>query len=98
MLLAASVAVLLSRVLFLPPTLEDIDSVNFALALERFDPRLHQPHPPGYPVFMLLAKGVLSLAGSPAWPKRQHLLELAGLYWHFVDIVWIFLFPLLYLL
>jgi cytochrome c oxidase subunit 3 len=30
---------------------------------------------------------------------RQHesLLELTGLYWHFVDIVWIFLFPLLYL-
>jgi cytochrome c oxidase subunit III len=25
-------------------------------------------------------------------------LEMAGLYWHFVDIVWIFLFPLLYLL
>jgi heme/copper-type cytochrome/quinol oxidase subunit 3 len=24
-------------------------------------------------------------------------LELAGLYWHFVDVVWIFLFPLLYL-
>jgi cytochrome c oxidase subunit III len=24
-------------------------------------------------------------------------LEVAGLYWHFVDIVWIFLFPLLYL-
>jgi cytochrome c oxidase subunit 3 len=23
--------------------------------------------------------------------------ELIGLYWHFVDIVWIFLFPLLYL-
>jgi cytochrome c oxidase subunit 3 len=22
---------------------------------------------------------------------------MAGLYWHFVDIVWIFLFPLLYL-
>jgi cytochrome c oxidase subunit 3 len=22
---------------------------------------------------------------------------LSGLYWHFVDIVWIFLFPLLYL-
>lgn len=29
----------------------------------------------------------------------QHtlMLELVGLYWHFVDIVWIFLFPLLYL-
>jgi cytochrome c oxidase subunit III len=24
--------------------------------------------------------------------------ELAGLYWHFVDIIWIFLFPMLYLL
>ena len=24
-------------------------------------------------------------------------LEMAGLYWHFVDIVWVFLFPLLYL-
>jgi cytochrome c oxidase subunit III len=24
--------------------------------------------------------------------------ELAGLYWHFVDVVWIFLFPLLYLI
>lgn len=25
-------------------------------------------------------------------------IELAGLYWHFVDVVWIFLFPLLYLI
>ena len=25
-------------------------------------------------------------------------IELAGLYWHFVDLVWIFLFPLLYLI
>ena len=24
--------------------------------------------------------------------------EMVGLYWHFVDIIWIFLFPLLYLL
>jgi cytochrome c oxidase subunit 3 len=24
--------------------------------------------------------------------------EIVGLYWHFVDIVWIFLFPLLYLI
>lgn len=32
-----------------------------------------------------------SLAG------RGHRVEYAGLYWHFVDIVWIFLFPLLYL-
>jgi cytochrome c oxidase subunit 3 len=24
-------------------------------------------------------------------------IEVTGLYWHFVDIIWIFLFPLLYL-
>jgi cytochrome c oxidase subunit III len=35
------------------------------------------------------AKGTLA--------KHSHRVELAGLYWHFVDIVWIFLFPLLYL-
>jgi heme/copper-type cytochrome/quinol oxidase subunit 3 len=29
--------------------------------------------------------------------RRPYRVELAGLYWHFVDIVWIFLFPLLYL-
>lgn len=40
--------------------------------------------------------------GSKMWktdPERfTHRIEIAGLYWHFVDIVWIFLFPLLYLL
>ncbi|MCI0463072.1 MAG: cytochrome c oxidase subunit 3 [Gemmataceae bacterium] len=30
-------------------------------------------------------------------PQHEPLLEYTGLYWHFVDIVWIFLFPLLYL-
>jgi cytochrome c oxidase subunit 3 len=28
---------------------------------------------------------------------RNYVVEMSGLYWHFVDIVWIFLFPLLYL-
>ncbi len=31
-------------------------------------------------------------------PEYYAPVEMAGLYWHFVDIVWIFLFPLLYLL
>jgi len=31
-------------------------------------------------------------------PEYYNPVEITGLYWHFVDIVWIFLFPLLYLL
>lgn len=31
-------------------------------------------------------------------PEYHTPVELSGLYWHFVDIVWIFLFPLLYLI
>jgi cytochrome c oxidase subunit III len=31
-------------------------------------------------------------------PEYHTPLEIAGLYWHFVDIVWIYLFPLLYLI
>ncbi len=29
--------------------------------------------------------------------RHGHRVELAGLYWHLVDIIWIFIFPLLYL-
>jgi cytochrome c oxidase subunit III len=40
--------------------------------------------------------------GSKMWktdPERfANRIETAGLYWHFVDLVWIFLFPTLYLL
>lgn len=40
---------------------------------------------------------VLLRAASRSWSGYRQRLEFAGLYWHFVDIVWIFLFPLLYL-
>ena len=30
--------------------------------------------------------------------KKHFAVQAAALYWHFVDIVWIFLFPLLYLI
>jgi cytochrome c oxidase subunit 3 len=35
--------------------------------------------------------------GGKLGSQHESFLELTGLYWHFVDIVWIFLFPLLYL-
>jgi cytochrome c oxidase subunit 3 len=31
-------------------------------------------------------------------PAHYSPVEVAGLYWHFIDIVWIFLLPLLYLI
>jgi cytochrome c oxidase subunit 3 len=31
-------------------------------------------------------------------PRYYNPIEIGGLYWHFVDVVWIFLFPVLYLL
>jgi cytochrome c oxidase subunit 3 len=31
-------------------------------------------------------------------PEYYAPIEVSGLYWHFVDIIWIFLFPLLYLI
>jgi cytochrome c oxidase subunit 3 len=36
--------------------------------------------------------------GNRFGPEYYTPVELGGLYWHFVDIVWIFLFPLLYLI
>src|SRR5258706_10346497 len=46
---------------FLAPSLEDIDSINFALGLRAFNPALHQPHPPGYPVYMVLGHASLAI-------------------------------------
>jgi len=40
----------------LATTLDDIDPFNFALGVRDFDPRRHQPHPPGYPIYIALAK------------------------------------------
>jgi len=49
----------------------------------------------GIPILSVLAL----LAHRGRYTPRYHTpVELTGLYWHFVDIVWIFLFPLLYLI
>jgi cytochrome c oxidase subunit 3 len=53
-------------------------------------------------IHMIAGIGVVAvmtiLAGRGRFTAAYYTpLEVAGLYWHFVDIVWIFLFPLLYL-
>jgi heme/copper-type cytochrome/quinol oxidase subunit 3 len=50
----------------------------------------------------MIVNGYLWGPGAKMWksdPERfTNRIEVAGLYWHFVDLVWIFLFPTLYLL
>lgn len=66
----------------LPTTLEDIDSVNFALGVRRFDPAAHRPHPPGYPVYVALGK-IATAVTRATWPDgrpdRVEARALAGL-------------------
>jgi cytochrome c oxidase subunit 3 len=52
---------------------------------------------------MIIGLGLMSWLLFKAWRNTFSAeyympVEMSGLYWHFVDIVWIFLFPLLYLL
>src|SRR5262245_31548627 len=52
---------------------------------------------------MVIGIGLLTWLTREAWrgrygPRYHAPVENSGLYWHFVDIVWIFLFPLLYLI
>lgn len=52
---------------------------------------------------MIIGVGILTVLAVMAWRGviGAHWfspVEIAGLYWHFVDIVWIFLYPLFYLL
>ena len=55
---ALAVLFLALHLLYLPASLEDLDSVNFALGVRNFDVAQHQPHPPGYPVFVAAGKTV----------------------------------------
>jgi len=52
---------------------------------------------------MVIGLGLFSFLTYKAWkgaytPQYHTPVEIGGLYWHFVDLVWIYLFPLLYLI
>ena len=52
---------------------------------------------------MIIGLGIMSVMLWISWrgmisAEYYTPIEISGLYWHFVDIVWIFLFPLLYLI
>jgi hypothetical protein len=67
LLTALAVLTLAAHLPVLASTLEDLDSFNFALALHDYDPRRHQPHPPGYPVIVGLG-----------WTARQVVVAVGG--------------------
>lgn len=72
------------------PAVEMFYSLYFAMT------GLHAAH-------MVIGVGVMLVITWMAYrgrfsPEYYAPVEVAGLYWHFVDIVWIFLFPLLYLI
>jgi cytochrome c oxidase subunit III len=52
---------------------------------------------------MIIGVGIFAFLTYYAWkgrysPEYHTPIEIGGLYWHFVDIIWIYLFPLLYLI
>lgn len=49
----------------------------------------------GVGIFLFLLAGALKGRFTPQYHTP---IEIGGLYWHFVDVVWIYLFPLLYLI
>jgi len=78
-----------------------------------FDPTLPRPEQLFFSLYfimtgihaahMVVGIGIMLVMLVWAWrgrfgPSYYGPVEVSGLYWHFVDIVWIFLFPLLYLL
>jgi cytochrome c oxidase subunit 3/cytochrome o ubiquinol oxidase subunit 3 len=48
-------------------------------------------------IIMLMSLLVMSLKGNLG-PERAEAVEIVGLYWHFVDIVWILIFTIVYLI
>jgi cytochrome c oxidase subunit 3/cytochrome o ubiquinol oxidase subunit 3 len=48
-------------------------------------------------IIMLMSLFVMSLRGSLT-RQRSETVEIAGLYWHFVDVVWIIIFTVVYLI
>ena len=75
------------------PQLQNTTQIYFSLYFTMTG--LHALH-------MIIGIGLMSVITWMAWKGRcdGHYytpVEMSGLYWHFVDIVWIFLFPLLYL-
>jgi cytochrome c oxidase subunit 3 len=92
---------------------ELVPGAHFDPQREHFPEHLHQPAQIFYAFYfcltgvhalhMIIGIGVVLYVSWLAHrgrftPEYHNPVEMTGLYWHFVDIVWIFLYPLLYLI
>lgn len=73
----------------------DTQHIHLFMVLYFFMTGLHAIH-------VILGMGLMAVYGIMAlkgkFPKERYMpIEILGLYWHFVDLVWVFLFPLFYL-
>ncbi len=68
-LLAAAAALVVAILHFtsIPRTIWEFDESLFAMAVERYDPLSHNPPPPGYPLYIAVAKVVALIARDPFW-------------------------------
>jgi hypothetical protein len=62
---AFAFTVAFSRLAFLSRDPYDLDSVNFALGMAHFDPGVHQPHPPGYFLYICCGRLLAHFTHDP---------------------------------
>jgi hypothetical protein len=77
-LIALAVVIGLTRLLAVARSLFDWDEALFVLGMREYDVVYHHPHPPGYPLFMALAKAV-QLAGVAEFRALQVVVVLGAL-------------------
>jgi hypothetical protein len=60
-----AIVVLITRIVTAPATPWENDEFLFAEAVRKFDPSNYHPHPPGYPLFVLLGKAFSVFVDDP---------------------------------
>src|SRR5207245_11400165 len=76
---ALSLLTILSRLPYRARMLYNWDAVQFALALREYDVGKHQPHPPGYILYVALGRLVNAWLGDPAPPYALLAVGFTGL-------------------
>ena len=74
----------------------EVTRVKLFFFLYFFMTSLHALH-------MIIGLAIIAIIAAAIWLGRlpatgERQVEITGLYWHFVDVVWVFLYPLLYLI